>query len=298
MEETPNKQKAGFIAILGAPNAGKSTLLNNMVGQKISITSKKPQTTRNRILGLVTRSNCQYIFIDTPGIHRVKGALNAKIVDAALSSIGDADVILFIADAFRSDLRSENILLTRLNNINKPVICALNKIDIIEKTPLLFLIEKHSKDHSFKSIIPISAKHGTGVDILFSEIEKFMPESPMLFPEDAVTDVSQRFIAAEIIREKVFRYTGEEIPYAVAVTIESFKETSKIDKIDATIHVEKKSQKGIIIGKKGSKLVQIGTAARKEIEEMTGKRAYLKLFVHVEKNWSNNAKALLEFGYL
>ncbi len=298
MEETTNKYKAGFIAILGAPNAGKSTLLNKMVGQKISITSKKPQTTRNRILGLVTRLNCQYIFIDTPGIHRAKGALNAKIVDAALSAIGDADVILFIADAFRSDLRSENLLLSRLNNINKPVICALNKIDVIKKTDLLFLIEKHFKGHSFKSIIPSSAKHGTGLDILFSEIEKFMPESPMLFPEDAVTDMSKRFIAAEIIREKVFRYTGEEIPYAVAVTIESFKESSKIDKIHATIHVEKKSQKGIIIGKKGSKLVQIGTEARKEIEEMTGKPAYLKLFVHVEKNWSKNTKALLKFGYL
>jgi len=298
LEEASNKYKAGFIAILGAPNAGKSTLLNKMVGQKISITSKKPQTTRNRMLGLITRLNCQYIFIDTPGIHRAKGVLNSKIVDSALSAISDADVILFIADAFRSDLKSENILLSRLNNIKKPVILALNKIDIIKKTALLPLIEKDFKDYPFKSIVPISAKHGTGLDILFAEIEKFMPKSHMLFPEDAVTDMPMRFIAAEIIREKVFRYTGEEIPYAVAVTIESFKEYNRIDKIYAAIHVEKNSQKGIIIGKNGSKLVKIGTEARKDIEKMTGKPAYLKLFVHVEKNWSNNTKALLKFGYL
>jgi len=298
LKEASNKYKAGFITILGAPNAGKSTLLNKMVGQKISITSKKPQTTRNRMLGLVTRLNCQYIFIDTPGIHRARGTFNTKIVDSALSAISDADVILFISDAFCPDLKSENIFLSRLNNIKRPVILALNKIDIIKKTVLLSLIEKHFKDYPFKSIVPISAKHGTGLDILFAEMEKFMPESSMLFPEDVVTDMPMRFIAAEIIREKVFRYTGEEIPYAVAVTIESFKEHNKIDKIYATIHVEKNSQKGIIIGKNGSKLVKIGTEARKNIEEMTGKSAYLKLFVHVEKNWSNNTKALLKFGYL
>jgi GTP-binding protein Era len=291
--------KSGYVAIVGAPNAGKSTLLNRMLGEKISITSKKPQTTRNRILGVVHRPDVQMVFIDTPGIFKAKDTLNLRIVDTALSAIGDADMILFVLDAANPDLTSEYFLAKRLQNQERPVIVALNKIDLIEKTELLALIKKWSTEYRFDVIVPISATEGTQIEELIEAMENFLPQGPPYFPEDALTDLPERFIAAEMIRESVFRLTGEEIPYATAVTVDSFKEekNGKLIKIEATIHLERDSQKGIIIGKEGSKLKRIGTESRKKIENMLETKVFLKLFVRVQKNWRKDTRALRKFGY-
>jgi GTP-binding protein Era len=291
--------KSGYVAIVGAPNAGKSTLLNRLLGEKISITSKKPQTTRNRILGVVHRPYAQIVFIDTPGIFKTKDTLNLRIVDAALSAIGDADIILFVLDAANPDATSEYFLVKRLQKQERPVIIALNKIDLIEKTDLLTMIEKWSTKYRFDIIVPISASEGTQIDALTEAMENFLPPGPPYFPEDALTDLPERFIASEMIRETVFRLTGEEIPYATAVTVDSFKEekNGKLVKIEATIHLERASQKGIIIGKEGSKLKRIGTESRKKIEHMLDTKVYLKLFVRVQKNWRKDTRALRKFGY-
>jgi GTP-binding protein Era len=291
--------KSGYVAIVGAPNAGKSTLLNRMLGEKISITSKKPQTTRNRILGVVHRPDVQIVFIDTPGIFKAKDTLNLRIVDTALSAIGDADMILFVLDAAQPDPTSEYFLVKRLQNQKRPVILALNKIDLIQKTDLLAVIEKWSTKYRFDVIVPISATEGTQIDSLIAAMQKLLPPGPPYFPEDALTDLSERFIAAEMIRESVFRLTGEEIPYATAVTVDSFKDekNGSLIKIEATIHLERDSQKGIIIGKEGSKLKRIGTESRKKIEQMLDTKVFLKLFVRVQKNWRKDTRALRKFGY-
>ncbi|MGD9411761.1 MAG: GTPase Era [Desulfobacterales bacterium] len=291
--------KSGYVAIVGAPNAGKSTLLNRMLGEKISITSKKPQTTRNRILGVVHRPDVQIVFMDTPGIFKAKDTLNLRIVDTALSAIGDADMILFVLDAAQPDPTSEYFLVKRLQNQKRPVILALNKIDLIQKTDLLAVIEKWSTKYRFDVIVPISATEGTQIDSLIAAMQKLLPPGPPYFPEDALTDSSERFIAAEMIRESVFRLTGEEIPYATAVTVDSFKDekNGSLIKIEATIHLERDSQKGIIIGKEGSKLKRIGTESRKKIEQMLDTKVFLKLFVRVQKNWRKDTRALRKFGY-
>lgn len=291
--------KSGFVTIIGAPNTGKSTLLNRMLGEKISITSSKPQTTRNRILGVVHRPNAQMVFLDTPGIHRATEPLNVRIVDEAFSAMADGDILLFVVDAEHADDTSEQLLLKKLAELNVPVILALNKIDVIGKADLLILIDKWSKAHRFDALVPISAATGDQVEVLLSEMENRLPKGPPFFPEDTLTDLPQRFIVAEIIREKVFRLTGQEIPYATAVTVESFKEKKdgQIVHIEAVIHLERDSQKGIIIGKQGQKLKKIGEDARKEIERLLETRVFLKLFVRVQKNWSRDTKALRRFGY-
>jgi GTP-binding protein Era len=291
--------KSGYVAIVGAPNAGKSTLLNRMLGEKISITSKKPQTTRNRILGVVHRPESQIIFIDTPGIFKAKDTLNMRIVDTALSAIGDADIILFVLDVANPDPTSEYFLVKRLQSQNRPVLLALNKIDLIEKADLLAMIKKWSTDFRFDVIVPVSATEGTQINELTEAMENFLPIGPPYFPEDALTDLPERFIAAEMIRESIFRLTGEEIPYATAVMVDSFKEekNGKLVKIEATIHLERDSQKGIIIGKDGSKLKRIGTESRKKIEHMLDTKVFLKLFVRVQKNWRKDTRALRKFGY-
>lgn len=299
MTSTTSVFRSGFIAIVGAPNVGKSTLLNRLLGEKISITSRKPQTTRNRILGVVHRERSQMIFVDTPGIHRSGAQLNVRIVDAALAAIGDADLLLMIADAWSPDPDSEKLLIENLRGQNRTVILALNKIDRIDKQSLLSQIDRWSRRFSFEAIVPISARMGTQVDVLLSAMEKVLPLGPPLFPEDAVTDAPMRFIAAEIVREKVFRYTGDEIPYATAVTVDEFNAVNDLTpvRISATIHVERDSQKGIVIGKKGDKLRQIGAAAREDLEKMMEKQVVLNLFVRVQKNWSRDGRALRKFGY-
>ncbi|MBI5593668.1 MAG: GTPase Era [Deltaproteobacteria bacterium] len=292
--------RTGFIGIVGPPNVGKSTLLNRMIGQKISITSKKPQTTRNRIQGIVNRPGCQLVFIDTPGIHTARSPLNTRIVETALSVMGDVDVLLLVVDASDADPESEAMLKTALQNQNRPVILALNKIDLIARPSLLSMIADWSAIYPFKAVVPVSAETGEQVDALLQALSETLPEGPAFFPEENLTDLSVRFLAGEIIREKVFRQTGQEIPYSVAVTIDLFKEDEKkadLTRIHATIHVERDSQKGILIGKQGSKLGRIGEDSRKEIERMLGKRVFLKLYVRVEKNWSKDSRFLSKFGY-
>ncbi|UCF95408.1 MAG: GTPase Era, partial [Desulfobacterales bacterium] len=279
--------KSGFVAIVGAPNAGKSTLLNRMLGEKLSITSKRPQTTRNRIVGVLHRPGVQLIFVDTPGIFQADDTLNLRIVDTALTALGDADTILLVVDGAQPDPDSENYLIKRLPKQKRPVLLALNKIDLIKKSALLEMIAKWSQKYDFEAIIPISATEGIQIDKLIAAMEKILPLGPPYFPEETVTDLPERFFAAEMIRERIFGLTGEEIPYATAVTVDSFttQNNGKLVKIEATIHLERDSQKGIIIGKGGRKLKQIGTASRLEIEQMLGTKVHLRLFVRVQKNW-------------
>ena len=291
--------RSGFVAILGAPNAGKSTLLNRMLGEKIAITSRKPQTTRNRILGVVHRPMAQLVFIDTPGVHRSKTPLNVRIVDAALSALADVDLILVLADADRPDPASETYLLQRLEGAGQPLLLALNKIDRVPRNKLPAQIASWSARASFEAILTISVLQGLGIDTLLDAMQQRLPEGPPFFPEDTLTDVPERFIVAELVREKVFRLTGEEIPYASAVTVEAFNEAPRggMIRIHASIHVERRSQKGIIIGKGGRKLKEIGQAARADIERLLATKVYLALFVRVQKNWSRDTRALRKFGY-
>lgn len=284
---------------MGAPNVGKSTLLNHLLGEKISITSKKPQTTRNRILGVLHRERSQMVFVDTPGVHHASGPLNRRIVETALSALSDVDLILVMADASAPDEASERILIKAMADQKKPALMALNKIDLIKKSHLLLLIDQWKAIFPFREIVPISAKTGDQVDTLITGMEALLPAGPPFFPPDSITDVSERFIVSELIREKAFRLTGQEIPYSIAVTIDKFSEKEKpgLIRIHATIHVERPSQKGIVIGKGASKLKQIGEAARKDIEKLLGTKVFLKLFVRVQKNWSKDTKALRKFGY-
>jgi len=291
--------KSGFVAIVGAPNVGKSTLLNRMLGQKISITSKKPQTTRNRIVGILDRPKAQMVFLDTPGIHRAGKALNVRIVDVAVAALSDVDLILVMADASAHNTDAEKYLIQKLGVQKTLAVLALNKIDQVDKTDLLSQIDDWSRRYAFQAVVPISAQHGTQVEELILSMEKALPLGPPMYPPGSLTDMPERFIAAEMIREKAFRLTGEEIPYSIAVTVEDFKEEKegRLIRIDATIHVERDSQKGIVIGKGGQKLKEIGQAARREIERMVGAQVFLKLFVRVQKNWSTDTKALRRFGY-
>ena len=292
--------KSGYATIAGAPNAGKSTLLNRILGEKISIISRKPQTTRNRILGVCHRPGAQIVFYDTPGIFIAKDPLNVKIVDTALGAIGDADVLLTVVDAAHPDPASEALLAEKIRGLKLPAILALNKIDLVaDKEKLLEIIAGWSARHTFEAVVPVSALDGTQVEELIAAIVKALPAGPPYFPEDTLTDATERFIAAELIREKIFRLTGEEIPYASAVTVEAFKPDAdkKRVNIEATIHLERDSQKGIIIGKGGAMLKRIGTEARQDIEKMTGSKVFLKLFVRVQKNWRKDTKAIERFGY-
>ena len=291
--------KSGFVAIVGAPNVGKSTLLNRLLGEKISITSKKPQTTRNRILGVLHRPAAQLVFLDTPGVHPSQKPLNVRIVDTALDAMGDADMLLIIIDAASPDLASEDMMVKKLGKHRKPVILALNKIDLIRKKDLLAMIGKWEKRYPFEAIVPISATKGTQVDVLLETMQAHLPAGPPFFPPETLTDLTERFIVAELIREKVIRLTGEEIPYAAAVTVDSFKEerSGALIRIHATIHLERESQKGIVIGAKGSKIKQIGSAAREDIQRFLAAKVYLKLFVRIQKHWSKDTKALRKLGY-
>jgi GTP-binding protein Era len=298
-EDTPRGHRSGFVGIAGPPNVGKSTLLNRILGEKISITSPKPQTTRNRILGIAHRPQAQIIFVDTPGVHGARKALNIRMVEAALTALDDMDVVLLVLDAAAPDPAAERLLVKKLGQLRRPVVLALNKTDLVAKPALLALIARWSQAVAFQALVPVSAKTGDQLPALLEALEACLPEGPPLFPADAITDLPERFIAAEMIREKVFRFTGQEIPYSTAVTIEHFAEETRpaLVKIFATIHVERDSQKGVVIGKGGAKLRQIGTAARSEIQRMLGARVYLKLLVRVQKNWSQDSRALRRFGY-
>jgi len=291
--------KSGFIAIMGAPNVGKSTLLNRILGQKIAITSNKPQTTRHRILGIAHLPQAQIIFLDTPGIHQGRKALNRRMVDIAMAALADVDLVVFMTDATREARESDAFIIAALKENNLPTILAMNKVDMTKKEKLLPHMERWQRIYPFQTIVPISALLGTQVDRLLAEMITALPEGPPYYPEDTITDMPERVVAAEMIREKVFRLTGEEIPYAAAVTIESFKERPGKNLVDihATIHVEKNSQKPIVIGKGGKMLRRIGEAARMDIERMVGCKVFLKLWVRIQKNWTKDEKAIQKLGY-
>lgn len=289
--------RSGFISIIGRPNAGKSTLLNALLGEKISIVTPKPQTTRKTIRGVLNAPGCQMVFVDTPGIHRARGLLNEFMVREALSTLSDVDVILYMVEADRPVSEDDRFIMEGLKGLKAPVVLAVNKIDKVAKARLLPLIEEYSKLHGFASVVPISALTGDGLDVLTGELAGLLPEGPRYFPEDMITDEPERVIVAEIIREKVFLATRQEIPYSVAVVIEEFKEGEGLISISAAINVERDSQKGMVIGRGGRMLKRIGTEARSEIESLLGVKVFLKLFVRVQKDWTRSPGALKEFGY-
>ena len=296
--------KSGMVAIVGPPNAGKSTLMNHFLGQKISIVTSKPQTTRNRIVGIVNDTGHQVVFLDTPGLHESRDPLNIEMVKVAMESLTEVDLVLFLVDVslplpVKVQEKKAAELSEYMQRITSPAILVLNKIDLIDRKKVLPLIDSYSKLFPFKAVVPVSALGGDGLDSLFSEILSLLPMGPRYFPEDIPTDASERFLCAEIVREKVFLLTSQEIPYSTAVQIESFKEdeTKKLVTIHAAIVLEKQSQKGIVIGKGGKKLKSIGIAARKDIEALIGGKVLLKLWVKVKKNWSQDERFLRELGY-
>jgi GTP-binding protein Era len=293
--------KSGMVAIVGPPNAGKSTLMNHFLGQKISIVTPKPQTTRNRIVGIVNELEYQIVFLDTPGLHQSREPLNIEMVKIAMDSLADVDLVLFLVDVslplpikLKEEHQAE--LVSYFRQIKGPAIMVLNKVDLIDRKLVLPIIEAYSSLFPFKAIMPISALRDDNLDSLRKEILKLLPFGPRLFPEDIPTAASVRFLCAEIIREKVFLLTGQEIPYSTAVLIESFKEDGAKDlvTIHAAIVVDRDSQKGIVIGKGGQKLKSIGTAARKDIEVLVGGKVLLKLWVKVHRNWSQDKQFLKE----
>lgn len=291
--------KSGFVAIIGRPNVGKSTLLNTLLGEKVAIVAPKPQTTRNRILGIKNTVDGQFVFLDTPGIHRARTPLNRFMVKSAVGTFGDVDVILFLVEADRGLHDEDSLILDSLKAVKIPVLLLINKIDLVKKEALLPLIDTFKDLYAFEEIIPISAEKAIGTDRLMGILWRLLPEGPKLFPDDMITDRSERFIAAEIIREKILLLTRQEIPYATAVVVESFKEEEERNfiRMEASIVVEKDSQKGIIIGRKGSMLKEIGRQARGELERFFGARIYLELFVKVRKDWTRDERLLRELGY-
>jgi GTP-binding protein Era len=299
-KELSKPYRSGYVAIVGAPNVGKSTLLNTLLKQKISITAPKPQTTRNRILGIITGGDHQIILVDTPGIHRVTDEFNRGLVDTALSTLNEADGVCFMIEPDRAGRRTEEFILENLRGMHTPAILVINKVDAVRnKVDLLPLIESYRERMNFHAVVPISALTGDGVPELLGEIVSVLPEGPQFYPEEYVTDQPERFFVGELVREKIFHLTQEEIPYSVAVNVDKFTDIPERDRveIDATIHVERDSQKAIIIGKGGQMLKEIGTQARKEIEVFLGCHVFLNLFVRVQKNWRKDPRALLEFGY-
>ena len=289
--------KSGFVSIIGRPNVGKSTLLNRIIGEKIVITSDKPQTTRNRIQGIHNIPGGQIIFIDTPGIHAAHSRLNKGMVDVAMSAISGVDVLLLVVEA--SSSTDDKLVRDILLKVKIPVVLALNKVDLLpDKRTLLDKMAAWSALHPFREIVPISAGNGDGVEHLVETISSYLPEGPALFPDDILTDMPEKFIVAEMIREKVFRLTHDEIPYSTAVIVESFVERENgVVAIVAAISLERATQKGIVIGKRGEMLKKIGTQARYDIERLLGTRVFLELFVKVEENWSERTSKLREFGY-
>ncbi len=292
------KQRCGYIAIIGRPNVGKSTLLNYILGMKLSITSRKPQTTRHQILGFKTTENVQAIYVDTPGIHQRRGtAINKYMNRAATSVLNDVDIILFVVQA-KKWTDEDQAIIEKLKSVSCPVLLVVNKMDKLEdKKQLLPLIEELSSHYDFTEIIPVSALNGNNVEILEQKIAPLLPENDFFYPEDQITDRSMRFLASEIIREKLIRELGQELPYTSTVEVDKYVEEKDIVHIHATIYVESTGQKAIIIGKKGARLKSIGTKAREDISKMIDNKVYLNLWVKVREGWSNDERALRGLGY-
>lgn len=299
--ESAKPFKSGYASIIGAPNVGKSTLLNAIIGEKISITSPKPQTTRNRIAGIYNDDRCQIIFVDTPGIHESRDLFNEILVSTALSATNDVDVLCFMVEPFDPPGKLDLFILENVViKSTTPSILVINKIDTVSsKSALLPIIDFYGKRYNFHAIIPVSSLLGDGVREVVEAIVDILPEGPRYFPEDHITDLPERFIVAELIREQIFHLTQEEIPYSVYVSVERFEEKPEknLTVIDATIHVEKDSQKGIIIGKGGRMLKEIGRLSRINIEKFLGRKVFLQLYVRVQERWRRDRRVLSEWGF-
>lgn len=289
--------RSGYVSLTGRPNVGKSTLLNAILGEKIAIVSPKPQTTRNRIMGVKTLPDAQIIFLDTPGIHKPQHRLGEIMVGDARESVKEVDIVLFLAEP-EAPGAGDKFILDMLKGLNKTVLLVINKADSVKKPLLLPVIEAYGKLFAFREIIPISAINGDGVDLLIETVIRYLPEGPKYYPEDTLTDRAERFMAGEIIREKIMQQTGDEIPYSVATEILSWKEREDgVLVIQANIYVERDGQKGIIIGKGGERLKKIGTAARLEMEGLFGCKVFLELWVKVKKDWRGDERFLKELGF-
>lgn len=290
--------RTGFVAIVGRPNVGKSTLMNRILGQKLSITSRKPQTTRHQILGIKTEGENQIIFVDTPGIHKINDkAINRYMNKAATTAVKDVDLIIMLVDRLRWTEEDEMVLQT-IKTQRAPVVLVVNKVDFIrEKDEMLPYLAELSEKHDFEQIVPLSAKTGHNIERLESLISSYLPESPYFYPEDQITDRSSRFLAAELVREKIMRQLGDELPYAMTVEIEEFSHDGRIIEISALILVERASQKRIVIGEGGYRLKQIGQEARKDMELLFDSKVMLNMWVKVKSNWSDDDRALRSLGY-
>jgi len=294
----PDTFKSGFVAIIGRPNVGKSTLLNSIIGQKIAIMSDKPQTTRNQIRGVYTSDQVQAVFVDTPGIHKPKHKLGQYMVEAALGTLKEVDLILYVVDVTMEFGTGEEYIINQLKQVKTPVILVLNKIDLIKKEKLLELIAFYSSRYEFAEIVPISAAQKENLDELLKVLPTYLPEGPQFYPEDMITDQPEQQVIAEIIREKVLFLTREEVPHSVAVKVETIASRgSATTYIGAVIYVERDSQKGIIIGKQGQMLKEIGRLARQELEVILGTKIYLELWVRVKPDWRSREQDLRSFGY-
>ncbi len=288
----------GYVALVGRPNVGKSTLLNRLLGQKISITSRRPQTTRHSILGIKTDQDTQIIYVDTPGLHTsAPRAMNRYLNRTAMDTLADVDIIVFMVDGKRW-LPDDQWILDKLTNLNRPVILAINKVDrISRKDDILPFLAEVSLKYSFTDIVPVSALRGKNTDELEACIKKLLPESVAFFPEDQITDRSERFLAAEMVREKLFRKLGDEIPYGLTVEIEKFTQEGKLRSIYALVLVEKASQKRIVIGKQGQLLKEVGREARQDMQKLFASKVYLQLWVKVKEGWADDERALRSLGY-
>ncbi|AWB45402.1 GTPase Era [Paenibacillus sp. CAA11] len=293
-----HKFKSGFVAIIGRPNVGKSTLMNHVIGQKIAIMSDKPQTTRNKIHGVYTSDELQIVFLDTPGIHKRTSKLGDFMNQTALNALGEVEAVLFLADASEGFGGGDRFIIQRLKDLRTPVILVLNKIDKVQPEELLPLIEEYRKLHDFAEIVPISAMLGNNVNTLLDQIGKYLPEGPKYYPDDQITDHPEQFVCAELIREKILHLTREEVPHSIAVTIEDMRvQENGVVQISAVIYVERDSQKGIIIGKQGALLKEIGKLARKDMENLLGSKIFLELWVKVKKDWRNQERILRDLGF-
>ncbi|MFD1455765.1 GTPase Era [Levilactobacillus lanxiensis] len=290
--------KSGFVAIVGRPNVGKSTFLNRVIGQKIAIMSNTAQTTRNKIQGIYTTDEAQIVFIDTPGVHKPKSKLGDYMVQSAMSALNEVDAVLFMVNAAEKRGAGDNFIIDRLKNVKAPVYLLINKIDQVKPDDLLPVMEQYQTALDWKAVYPISALEGNNVDELLTGLVDHMPNGPQYYPADQVTDHPERFVVSELIREKIFMLTREEVPHSVAVEIESMKQKDEDHvHIEATIIVERPTQKGIMIGKGGSMLKKIGTMARQDIEHLLGSKVYLQLWVKVQPNWRDKATLLKSYGY-
>ena len=291
-------QKTGYIAIVGRPNVGKSTLLNAILGEKVAIVSNKPQTTRNRIIGICTKGESQFVFLDTPGLHTPKNRLGDYMVNAANSTMYDADAVVLVVDASKEITKTERDVIDYLKKSDVPSVLAVNKVDTVNAEQVANAIVAYNNEHSFDAIVPICAKKGEKVDELLAECEKFLSEEEWLFPDDMITDQPERQMAAEIIREKLLRTLNKEVPHGIAVVIEEFKEEPGLVSIRAEIFCEKASHKGIIVGKNGAGLKLVGTYARQDLEKLFGTKVYLNLWVKIKENWRESVGTVKNFGYV